>query len=314
MLKDARPAYRPYLVSVVAVTRLSPHFTRVTFSGADLDAFGTDGHDQRIKIVIPFENGRTSDIGADDRDTIRDGSWYSRWRNLPEEQRNAFRTYTIRAVRPHLAEVDVDLVSHSDDAGLAGPASRWLARVRVGDELVVVGPDSQSADSAIGIDWHPGEATELLLAGDETAAPAICSILESLPDGRRARAFIEVPDALDLLTVRLASGAAITWLDRGGRPVGSALEPAVRAWVAENSQLLHRALAASAQHLDDVDVDHELLWDSPSALPNASFYAWLAGEASVIKALRRLLVAETGIDRKSVAFMGYWRLGKAEAQ
>jgi NADPH-dependent ferric siderophore reductase len=42
-------------------------------------------------------------------------------------------------------------------------------------------------------------------------------------------------------------------------------------------------------------------------------YAWLAGEAGVIRALRRHLVSERGIDRRTVAFMGYWRIGRAEA-
>ncbi|WP_349904254.1 siderophore-interacting protein [Parafrigoribacterium humi] len=313
-LRDARPAYRPYRASVSAVSRLTPHFTRLTLTGPELDGFGTDGQDQRIKIIIPFEDGHTSDVGADDAATILDGSWYTRWRALPDDRRNPFRTYTVRAVRPESAEVDVDMVSHSDDHGAAGPALRWLDRVRIDDELVVVGPDARSIDSAIGIDWHPGAARELLLAGDETAAPAICSILESLPAGRRARAFIEVPDARDALGIPLAPGAQIIWLPRGGSPVGSALVPAVRNWVAQNPHVIDGALAASAQPLDDIDVDLELLWDSPEAPRNAGFYAWLAGEASVIKTLRRFLVSETGIDRKAVAFMGYWRLGKAEAQ
>lgn len=308
-LRDARPAYRPYRATVVALVRLTPHFIRVTFTGIDLDVFGTDGQDQRLKIVLPFA-GTISDIGADDSATIRDGSWYSRWRALPDELRNPFRTYTVRAVRPGLAEVDVDMVSHGD----AGPASRWLASVRLGDEVVIVGPDSQSIDSGIGIDWHPGDATQLLLAGDETAAPAICSILESLPSGRTAQAFIEIPDAADALPVRLADGATITWLARGARPIGALLESVVRSWVADNPAVIRGALAASAQQLDDIDVDAELLWDSPNAPRTSDFYAWLAGEAGVIKTLRRFLVSETGVDRKAVAFMGYWRLGKTEAQ
>lgn len=308
--KDSRPAYRPYRVTIAAIVPLSPHFIRVTFSGDDLENFGTDGHDQRIKIVIPFDDGHTSDIGASDATTILDGTWYARWRELPEDRRNPFRTYTIRAVRPERAEVDVDLVAHGD----GGPASRWLGRARVGDELVVVGPDARSIESGIGIDWHPGEATELLLAGDETAAPAICSILESLPAGRRARAFIEIPDAADRLPVRLAPGAELAWLPRNGAPTGSLLEPAVRGWVAGHASAIHDAIAASAQEVDEIDVDSELLWDSPLEPAGAGFYAWLAGEAGVIKALRRFLVSETGIDRKSVAFMGYWRLGRAEAQ
>jgi NADPH-dependent ferric siderophore reductase len=43
------------------------------------------------------------------------------------------------------------------------------------------------------------------------------------------------------------------------------------------------------------------------------FYAWLAGEAAVIKTLRRHLVTDCGVDRRSVAFMGYWRQGRAES-
>lgn len=308
-VKDARPAYRPYCASVSGLVRLAPHFVRVTFRSPDFDAFGTDGLDQRLKIVFPLEHG-LSEFGADDEETIADGSWYSRWRALPDARRNPFRTYTVRAVRPQECEIDVDMVSHAD----GGPASRWLERATLGDEVVIIGPDAGSIDSAIGIDWHPGDARQLLLAGDETAAPAICSVLESLPEGSTARAFIEVPDAADRLPLRLPTGCVVTWLARGSDPVGTLLEPAVRGWVAENMMLIRPALAASAQQLEDVDVDTDLLWDSPEAPRDGHFYAWLAGEAAAIKTLRRFLVSETGIDRKRIAFMGYWRSGRAEAQ
>src|SRR5690554_34668 len=309
-LKVARPAYRPYRASVARLVQLTPHFVRVTFTGDDFDTFGTDGLDQRLKIMFPIDGHGISDIGAEDEETIADGTWYSRWRGLPDEQRNPFRTYTVRATRPELREVDVDMVSHGD----GGPASRWLNRATVGDEVVIVGPDAGSIDSAIGIDWHPGAATQLLLAGDETAAPAICAVLESLPHGRRAQAFIEVPDAADHLPLDLPSGCSVTWLHRGDNTVGTHLDPAVRGWVADNLTVIRPALAASAQQLEDVDVDLELLWDSPEEVADGHFYAWLAGEASAIKLLRRFLVSETGIDRKRVAFMGYWRAGRAEAQ
>lgn len=312
--KDARPAYRPYRAAVVALRRLTPHFVRVTFAGEALEVFGTDRLDQRVKLLFPLEDGphagSVSDVGADDQQAISGGTWYARWRDLPTESRSPFRTYTVRAVRQEAREIDVDMVAHAD----GGPASRWLERAAVGDELVIVGPDSRSVDSAVGIDWHPGEATELLLIGDETAAPAICSILEMLPAGRRARAFIEIPSAADRLPVALASGATITWLARDDAPHGALLEPAVRAWVAENPRVIAPALAASAQQVDDIDVNTELLWDSLGEAPGRDFYGWLAGESATIKALRRFLVTETGIDRKRIAFMGYWRLGKAELQ
>jgi NADPH-dependent ferric siderophore reductase len=309
-VKVARPSYRPYRASVARLVTLTPHFVRVTFTGDDFDTFGTDGLDQRLKIVFPFENGTLSDVGADDAQTIAEGTWYARWRALPDAQRNPFRTYTVRAVRTEAREVDVDMVSHGD----GGPASRWLNRAAVGDEVIIVGPDAGSIDSAIGIDWHPGAATQLLLAGDETAAPAMCAVLESLPHGRAAQAFIEVPDAADRLSIALPSGCSVTWLHRGEAPVGTMLDPAVRGWVADNLAVIRPALSTSAQRLDDVDVDLELLWDSPEAVTDGHFYAWLAGEACAIKLLRRFLVSETGIDRKRIAFMGYWRAGRAEAQ
>ena len=49
-----------------------------------------------------------------------------------------------------------------------------------------------------------------------------------------------------------------------------------------------------------------------AALKSAPLYAWLAGEAGAIKTLRRHLVTTRGVDRRAVAFMGYWRVGKAE--
>lgn len=308
-VKDSRPSYRPFQVRVTRVQPLTPHFVRVTFTGDDLDGFGIDRQDQRLKIVFPGTSGM-SDFGAGDAATIADGSWYARWRALPDDRRNPFRTYTVRAVRPEDREVDVDMVAHGD----GGPASRWLATARPGHEVVIIGPDARSIDSSVGIDWRPGDARCVLLVGDETAAPAICSVLESLPPGRTAQAFIEVPDDSDVLAVDVPHGSRLTWLPRNGAANGAVLDPAVRGWVARNRPVYRAALAGSAQRVDDIDVDHDLLWDSPAAQDSGDFYAWLAGEAGVIKTLRRFLVSETGIDRKRIAFMGYWRAGKAEAQ
>jgi len=68
-----------------------------------------------------------------------------------------------------------------------------------------------------------------------------------------------------------------------------------------------------AHDLEDVDVDTGILWEVPEPADVSRFYAWLAGEAAVIKALRRHLVTDCGVDRRSVAFMGYWRQGRAES-
>jgi len=308
-----RPAYRPYRASVVGIRSLTDHFTRVTFFGAHFDTFGTSGLDQRIKIVLPLPGRGLTDFGADDERTVADGTWYSRWRALPEADRNPIRTYTIRAVRPEHREVDVDFVTHTGHGAL-GPAARWLQAATIGSDVIIIGPDERSPGRKTGLDWHPAHATDLLLAGDETAAPAICSILETLPAGQRVRAFIEVPTEADALPLVLPAGSEIIWLARGDAPHGERLDAAVRGWVASNAALVNASVAATPQSLAEVDVDRDRLWESPNNDSATGFYAWLAGESCMIKLLRRFLVSEIGIDRKKVAFMGYWRLGRSEGQ
>ena len=290
------PNFRPYAVSVAGVQRLTPTFVRVTLTGAELHHFGTHGLDQRIKVILPLPGVGITPLDEDD--------WYGAWRTLPDELRNPIRTYTVRAVRPERSEIDIDFVLHGD----AGPASRWVQNAGIGDELCIVGPDSRGEDPSVGIEWKPGCAKSVLLAGDETATPAICSILASLPRNAKGCAFLEVPSAADAVATGAPDGVTVTWLTRGDSAHGSELDPAVRAWTDDFIADHHRGADVS-----DVDIDHEILWEVPEPSSRGSeLYAWLAGEASVIKTLRRFLVSETGLDRHQVAFMGYWRAGRAE--
>ncbi len=67
--------------------------------------------------------------------------------------------------------------------------------------------------------------------------------------------------------------------------------------------------------LDDIDIERAVLWDVPAlddSTGTGDMYAWIAGEAGVIKRLRRLMVNDYGVPRSSVAFMGYWRQGRSE--
>ncbi|MBM0203183.1 siderophore-interacting protein [Micromonospora sp. NPDC051227] len=291
--------WRVFAVTVRAVRRLSPSFTRVTFTGANLDRFADNGYDQRIKLALP--------LPGQDRATLPDGAdWYATWRALPEHLRNPIRTYTVRAVRPHLAEVDVDLVLHGD----SGPATRWARRASVGDEIALVGPDAGFDGNHGGVEFRQSTGGTLLLAGDETAVPAISSICERLPLDARGTVVLEVPDAADVLPLLAPPGVEVRWLARGADGYGSRLVPAV---VAAAGELLAPGASTAAQTVPDVDVDTEILWEVPEQVASTPLYAWLAGEAGVIRNLRRHLVAERGLDRRAVAFMGYWRLGHSDA-
>ena len=304
-LVDSRPAYRPFRVRVSRLSRLSENFTRVTFTGDDLDTFGTLGLDQRINLVFPLPGIGFSDCGWDDPQPLPDGHWYARWRGLPNDERNPLRVYTVRAIRPLDRELDVDFVAHGD-----GPATRWLAAAAPGDELVVIGPDALSENSHVGSDWHPGDAHQLLLVGDGTAAPAIAAILESLPPERSAHAIIEIPDAADVLSLALPPRATVHWVVAPAGEPGGALLPAVREWVAARPDVVRTTLAAETQTVADPAQD-DLLWDVPEAPTGSHLYAWMAGEAGAITGIRRYLVRDVGIDRGQIAFMGYWKRGRA---
>lgn len=330
-----RPAHEicptlAFELSVAAVAELGPGFRRITFTGAELEHFGTGGHplDLRVKALIPAQRPDGSRIPVTGLESLRPSAWvseagqegwYRAWLALDEAVRGSMRTYTVRALRPagHRsnagpgAEMDIDFVLHLERDGellSGGPATVWAAGARVGERLMWLGPNAAlCGDDYGGIEFRPGAARRILLAGDETAAPAICSILESLPEGLAGDAFIEVPEAADIQPVDTASAVKVHWLPRGDRPHGELLSAAVRAAV----PLPAAGTGTPWIEPEDFDVDAGILWETSTG-STESFYAWLAGEAGVIKELRRHLVRDVGLDRNQVSFMGYWRRGKSE--
>jgi NADPH-dependent ferric siderophore reductase len=330
---------RPFPLTVTAVADLSPSLRRLTLGGASLRHFATDPDgatwDLRIKVVVPVQGGplpRAEDLAGPAGDPA---SWYQAWLALPVGVRGEIRTYTVREARLDEAypEIDVDVVLHAevlpDGSRAAGPAAAWAAGVRPGDPALVVGPDAASGECA-GIEFAPGPARHVLLVGDETALPAIGGILRDLPAGITGQAIVEVPCAEDFQDLPCPAGVGITWLARGGRAHGERLAEAVRGVVLEpfcapGPDVAARAVAAGEPL--DAGPARELLWDTPqyrqlvgeegaasgeSAAPAAPFYAWIAGESGMVTALRRYLVRDCGIDRRQVAFMGYWKRGTAQ--
>ncbi|MBL0919052.1 MAG: siderophore-interacting protein [Hydrogenophaga sp.] len=111
-----------------------------------------------------------------------------------------------------------------------------------------------------------------LLVGDETALPAIARRLEELPAGTQATVVVETADAQDERT--FASRAALTtvWL----RAAGTA------------------TLADAVARL---------------TLPDGEGFAWAAGEAASMAAVRQALVGGHGLDKSRVRASAYWKRG-----
>lgn len=335
------PMTLAFEVTVSSVEELSPNFRRITFGGYCLRDFGVNGDtlDLRIKLMIPSlaEDGTELPLPAFE---MTQAGWYREWLAMDPAVRGSMRTYTVRKSRLDSVypEIDVDFVMHFDADGHGGPAANWAQNAKPGDAITIIGPNNRAAQCYTaeiygGIEWRPGMAQRVLLAGDETAVPAISAILENLPPYMTGHAFLEVPQAGDFLDLKTDANVEITWLARGAaigrsRPHGELLQQAVRAAVPVPGWVgIKESDGGAGPEPEDVNVDVDILWETPARMETAEieatknpdmpagampFYAWIAGEAAVIKDMRRYLVRDVGIDRKQVAFMGYWRLGKAE--
>ncbi|WP_326691366.1 MULTISPECIES: siderophore-interacting protein [unclassified Streptomyces] len=261
---------------VLRTRRLGPTMQRITLGGERLGAFASGGRDQRFKLFLP-QPGQDTPVVP----TTAGDNWFPEWRAMDESVRAIMRSYTVRALRHGSEygghdELDIDFALHGD----IGPASRWALGALPGDRVTLLGPVVEDNG---GVDFRPPEGTDwVLLNGDETALPAIGAILEWLPAGMPVRVFAEVPRAEDIQDLPTVADARITWLVRD-ESAGSRAETVVEAVRA-------------------------------AELPPGTPYAWIAGEAGTVKALRRHLVKERAFDRRAVKFTGYWRLGATEEQ
>lgn len=110
-----------------------------------------------------------------------------------------------------------------------------------------------------------------LLVGDDTALPAVARRLEELPAGCHAVVRLAVA-AQDRRALRSAATVDLQWFDD------------------------HAALAPAVRSLK---------------LPEGEGYAWCAGEAASMAALRQVIVDEFGHDRHAIRAAAYWKRGAA---
>ncbi|MFI6563305.1 siderophore-interacting protein [Streptomyces sp. NPDC050534] len=254
--RPARKPRRAQSAQVVRTERLTPHMQRVVLGGDGLAGFTADTcTDHYVKLLFPPAAGVTYPEPFD-LERIRE--------DLPREQWPVTRTYTVRAWDPESREMALDFVIHGDE-GLAGP---WAARVRPGETVHFMGPGGAYAPD-VSADWH-------LLAGDESALPAIARALESLPHNVTAHAFVEVSGPEE--EQKIDSDVQVVWLHRGERRVGELLSETVRAL----------------------------------EFPEGRMHAFVHGEAHFVKELRQLLRVELQIPREDLSISGYWRLGHNE--
>ncbi|MFI2704462.1 siderophore-interacting protein [Cellulosimicrobium composti] len=256
-------------LGVVGSTRVSTNVVRVTLGGEGMDLFTPMGYDQWFRLFL----------ARDDQDALRlptrsSGMWYVQYLATPKARRPWVRSYTVRATRPDLRELDVDFVVHGDE----GPATRFALSARPGDRVGLL-------DQGVG--YHPRvEHDWTLVVADETGLPAVAGICESLPDDARGLAVVEIPEAADAQDFRVPAGVELRWVPRD----------AARASGDPHGRVPGRLALETVRSAD---------------LPSGPVYAYAVGESSLATGVRRHLVGDRGVPKANVDFVGYWRHGRA---
>ncbi|SNS38516.1 siderophore-interacting protein [Rhodococcoides kyotonense] len=248
---------------VLTVEDVTPGMRRVTLGGPSMDrhvrdgvelpAVCSNGFDDDIKLLpvdpgtgaLPFEVPRNLDNGTVD------------W---PSGSFQYSRTYTVRRFDAAARELVVDFAAHK-----GGLASEWAYSVQPGEKILVAGP-KHSSSLPKGVDW-------ILIAGDETALPAIAHCLEKLPADLPATVVIEVAEPSHRQELSSNAEVDVSWLYRSG--------------VDGQSRLVETVQNAP--------------WRPGQP------YLWVAGEASTIKPLRRWAKHDRELAKQFVEITGYWR-------
>lgn len=250
----------PYFreMRVVEACNVTPRMRRVRLRGSDIGRFATGG--LHVRLLIPPRPGAVPHwpvTGEDGRPLWPTG-----------EDRPIIRIYTIREIDVARGEIAIDIVLHEGDDT---PGSSWAQQASEGDVVGVMGPGGGDVPVA---DWY-------LLAGDETALPAIARILAALPAGSKAMALIEIPDESEQQPLPSAAELDIRWLHRNGAPAGT-------------TSLIEDAVRQINLPPDDI-----------------RRFVWAGCEQKSCRCLKKLLRKEWCVPASDHLVVAYWRAGYA---
>ena len=237
------------------MSRIAPRLVSVWVGGDALEGYATAAPTSHLKVFLPAD-GQTAPILPE---YTPDGA--VRAEDGPQP---AVRTYTPRRFDEASGTLEIQFVLHG-----AGPASEWADRAGVGDQLAVAGPGGRfSMDPAAERWW---------IAGDESAIPAVGTLLEALPDSAVAEVHLEVAGPDDEIELASPGKTTITWHHRRTPD----------AWGTELDEAARGAAIADGTRV------------------------WVACEAAAMRGIRRYLLGERRLPASFLVTRGYWRLGAA---
>jgi NADPH-dependent ferric siderophore reductase len=223
-------------------------------AGPELEGLALDEPAASVRLLLPSSG--TSELVMP--------AWNGNEFLLPDGRRPVIRTLTPLRPDPEAHALDLEIVVHE-----GGAASAWARAAGKGDEAALSGPGR-------GYPIDP-DAAAFLLAGDESAIPAIGQLLETLPAAKPVRVIIEVGEPDARLELPAHPATTVEWCDLpAGAPPGDSLVAAV----------------------------------TGADIP-AGTRIWAAGEAAAVQRIRRHLFDDRQIPRSDTWVRGYWKHGRA---
>jgi len=235
------------------VSPVSPRLLSVLVTGDELDGFADAAPTSHLKVFLPAAGEDAPNLPVAQPDgTVA----------APEGPAPVVRTYTPRRYDPATRTLEIQFLLHG-----TGPASEWAQRAKPGDKLAVAGPGGRfSLEPSAGHWW---------LAADESAIPAVGTLLEALPDTTVADVHLEVDGADDEVEFTAPAKTTITWHHRRPGEYGA--------------ELIAAAHAASVPEGGRV---------------------WVACEAGAMRDIRRYFLTSSLLPAASLVTRGYWRAGE----
>ncbi|MBO0903133.1 siderophore-interacting protein [Jiella sonneratiae] len=225
--------------------KLSPNFLRVTLAAPGVSDFLAGGMHFRLAIPPRDRAPVWPQLGRAGRTVWPKG-----------EDALHCPAYTTAEVDVGAGHLFFDVYLHE-----GGLATTWALQAEEGAVVGLAGPGGGTLP--------PGDF--ILLAGDETALPAIRRILAASPPVRRGHVLVELADPRDRMELQLPDAMSIEWLQRGETP-----------------DIFERARAVTLPK------------------PGESRFVWIAGERELARRARLHFRDEGGVPAGESYIAAYW--------
>jgi NADPH-dependent ferric siderophore reductase len=248
-------------VAVRRVEARSPRLLRVTLAGDGLAGFEPGLPGGSVRLLLPPSSPRSTSASPSE---LVLPTWNGNEYRYDDGTRPPIRTLTPLRFSPDDGELDIEVVLHG-----SGPLSAWAAGASPGAPAAVSGPGrGYEVDAA---------CRSFLLAGDESALPALGLLVAAMPPEADVSVIVEIADASARLPFPHRPGVTVTWREQAdGAVPGEALADAV----------IGAPLGGDGR-------------------------IWAAGEAAAMQRIRRHLFETVGVPRSRAVVRGYWKHGRA---